>query len=72
MIERTKIIGGAFQFFCILACALIIAMLVIILGNIITNGIGSVTFEFLTQAPAMGMAEGGIFPAIFEPLPWWY
>jgi hypothetical protein len=65
MIARTKIIGGAFQFFCILACVLIIAMLAIILGNIITNGVGSVTFEFLTQAPAMGMAEGGIFPAIF-------
>ncbi len=65
MIERTKIIGGAFQFFCILACVLIIAMLAIILGNIIANGAGSVTFEFLTQAPAMGMAKGGIFPAIF-------
>jgi len=65
MVERTKIIGSVFQFFCILACALIILMLAIILGNIIVNGIGSVTFEFLTQAPEMGMQSGGIFPAIF-------
>jgi phosphate transport system permease protein len=65
MVERTKIIGSVFQFFCILACALIILMLAIILGNIIVNGVGSITFEFLTQAPEMGMQSGGIFPAIF-------
>ena len=65
MIERTKLIGGLFQFFCILACVLIIGMLAVILGNIVTNGIGSITLGFLTKAPESGMTGGGIFPAIF-------
>jgi phosphate transport system permease protein len=65
MIERTKIVGGIFQLFCIVACVLIIAMLAIILGNIVIHGAGTITFDFLTKAPEMGMAEGGIFPAIF-------
>jgi phosphate transport system permease protein len=65
MIERTKIVGGIFKFFCILACLLIITMLVIILGNIITHGAGTVTLGFLTRAPESGMTGGGIFPAIF-------
>jgi phosphate transport system permease protein len=65
MFDRNKIIGGVFQFFCALACVLIIAMLAIILGNIILHGIGSVTLDFLTRAPEAGMTGGGIFPAIF-------
>ena len=65
MFERTKIVGGIFQFFCIVACILIIAMLAIILGNIVVNGIGAVTLEFLSKAPEAGMTGGGIFPAIF-------
>jgi phosphate transport system permease protein len=65
MIERNKIIGGLFQFFCILACVLIIAMLAVILGNIVIHGIGTVTWDFLSKAPEMGMTGGGIFPAIF-------
>jgi phosphate transport system permease protein len=65
MIERTRLVGGIFQFFCILACVVIIAMLAIILGNIIIHGIGSVSLQFLTHAPEAGMTGGGIFPAIF-------
>jgi phosphate transport system permease protein len=65
MVERVKIVGGIFQFFCILACVIIVAMLVIVLGNIIIHGVGSITFSFLTKAPEMGMTGGGIFPAIF-------
>ena len=65
MFERTKVLGGIFQFFCIVACILIIAMLVIILGNIVINGAGTVTVGFLTKAPEAGMTGGGIFPAIF-------
>jgi phosphate transport system permease protein len=65
MVERVKIIGGVFQFFCILACILIIAMLAVILGNIVFHGIGTISFEFLTHAPESGMTGGGIFPAIF-------
>jgi phosphate transport system permease protein len=49
------------------ACAVlfIVAMLGIILGNIVGNGWGRLTWEFLTAAPRAGMTEGGIFPAIF-------
>ena len=65
MLERSKIVGGFFQFICILACVLIIAMLAVILGNIIIHGIGSVSLTFLTRSPEAGMTEGGIFPAIF-------
>jgi phosphate transport system permease protein len=43
----------------------VIAMLVIILWNVIAGGIGRLTWEFLSGAPTHGMAEGGIFPAIF-------
>jgi phosphate transport system permease protein len=65
MIERSKLVGGLFQLLCIAACVLIVAMLVVILGNIIVNGVGSVTLDFLTKAPEAGMTGGGIFPAIF-------
>ena len=65
MIDRAKIVGGVFQFFCILACLIIIAMLVIILGDILVHGVGSLSLEFLTKAPEAGMTGGGIFPAIF-------
>jgi phosphate transport system permease protein len=65
MVERAKIIGGIFQFFCILACVIIVAMLAIILGNIVIHGMGTITLSFLTRPPEMGMAGGGIFPAIF-------
>jgi phosphate transport system permease protein len=65
MIERTKVVGGLFQFLCILACVLIIAMLVVILGNIVINGVGAISVDFLTKAPEAGMTGGGIFPAIF-------
>ena len=65
MLDRTKIIGGTFQFFCILACVLIVAMLAVILWNIVINGFGTITLKFLSQAPEAGMTGGGIFPAIF-------
>jgi phosphate transport system permease protein len=65
MPERSRIIGGLFQFLCVLACLIIIAMLAIILGNIVIHGIGTISFEFLSRAPESGMTGGGIFPAIF-------
>ncbi len=65
MLERAKVVGGIFQFICILACLIIIAMLAIILGDILLHGAGSISLEFLTRAPEAGMTGGGIFPAIF-------
>jgi len=39
--------------------------LVIIVGNIVIGGIGTISWEFLTHPPEQGMEAGGIFPAIF-------
>lgn len=47
------------------AVLLIIIMLVIILGNIIYGGAGTISYDFLTHPPENGMESGGIFPAIF-------
>jgi phosphate transport system permease protein len=43
---------------------LVIGILLWILGFVIYNGIGVISFEFLFDVPKNGMVEGGIFPAI--------
>lgn len=43
---------------------LIVAILVVIMGNVILHGIGTVGWEFITQPPRAGLTEGGIWPAI--------
>ena len=53
----------AFIIFRILGC-LVVGILLWILGFIIYNGAGALSWEFLTAAPADGMTSGGIFPAI--------
>jgi phosphate transport system permease protein len=65
MADRTKAAGIALEALTGLACILIIGMVAIILGNILINGLPRLTLDFLTLAPAGGMTEGGIFPAIF-------
>jgi len=47
---------------------LVIGILVWIQGFIIYNGIGVISWEFLTQPPTEGMTAGGIFPAIVGTL----
>jgi phosphate transport system permease protein len=47
------------------SCVLVLAMVVVILGNILVNGLPRLSWEFLTAAPDLGMTAGGIFPAIF-------
>ncbi len=47
------------------AVAIITAMLLLILGNVIIGGAGVLSWEFLSHAPEQGMEAGGIFPAIF-------
>lgn len=42
---------------------LVLAILVLIVADIASKGIGVVSWEFLTQPPRKGMTEGGIFPA---------
>jgi phosphate transport system permease protein len=48
-----------------LAAVIIIALLIIIIGNVTLHGVGHVSVEFLTQEPREGLTAGGIFPAIF-------
>ena len=42
----------------------IVALLFVILAFIVINGIGVISWEFITEMPKNGMTEGGIFPAI--------
>lgn len=46
----------------------ILALLVAILGFIIYNGMSSISWEFLSEAPQEGMTSGGIYPAIVGTL----
>lgn len=50
---------------CLVSTVLIVGILAIILGNVLLNGWGRLSWEFLTTAPANGISEGGIFPAIY-------
>jgi phosphate transport system permease protein len=43
---------------------IVVGILFWILGFIVWNGAGAISWEFLTQAPTDGMTGGGIFPAI--------
>lgn len=47
---------------------LVVGILFWILGFIIYNGAGVISWEFLTTAPKEGMTAGGIFPAIVGTL----
>jgi phosphate transport system permease protein len=52
-------------FFGLRVCLYIVfAFLLIFLYDIGSKGAGTLSWEFLTQAPRRGMTEGGIFPAI--------
>ncbi len=53
----------AFWLFRILGL-IVVAILFWILGFIVWNGAGTISWEFLTTAPTDGMTGGGIFPAI--------
>lgn len=53
----------AFWIFRILGL-IVVAILLWILGFIVWNGVGVISWEFLTTAPSDGMTAGGIFPAI--------
>jgi phosphate transport system permease protein len=46
----------------------VVGILCWILGFIVYNGIGAISWEFLTAAPTEGMTSGGIFPAIVGTL----
>ena len=46
----------------------VVAILFLILGFIVTRGIGVISWDFLSKAPEEGMTKGGIFPAIVGTL----
>jgi phosphate transport system permease protein len=46
----------------------ILVMLFIVLGFIISKGIGVISWDFITKMPAEGMTKGGIYPAIIGTL----
>jgi phosphate transport system permease protein len=43
---------------------LIVVPIVLTIAYVVKNGIGAVSWEFISQSPRNGMKEGGIFPAI--------
>lgn len=47
-----------------LVAALVVIPILLIIFSIVYNGIGAISWEFLTQPPRNGMTEGGIMPAI--------
>ncbi len=47
-----------------LSVVLILLILFVILGDILWNGAGQISIEFLTKAPEAGLTAGGIYPAI--------
>ena len=66
-ISRPHIERVAFS--CVIAAALaVLAILAIILGYIIANGLPALSWEFLTQGPTDLGRSGGIFPAIVGTL----
>jgi phosphate transport system permease protein len=68
-IDRRKRVsqGVAFTIFRLMSFS-VVAVLVIILGFIVSKGIGAISWDFLTKAPEEGMTKGGIYPAIIGTL----
>jgi phosphate transport system permease protein len=68
-IDRKKRIsqGVAFTIFKLMSYS-VVAILILILGFIVTKGIGVISWDFLTKAPEDGMTKGGIYPAIIGTL----
>lgn len=60
--KRFDYIFSIISGFCVM---IILVFLAWILLGIILNGAKTISWQFLTQAPAEGMAGGGIFPAIY-------
>jgi phosphate transport system permease protein len=61
---KKKISGIAVVFGSGLCAAVIVAAVVVLMGNITWGGISKMSWEFLSTSPSEGMTEGGILPAI--------
>jgi phosphate transport system permease protein len=51
-----------------LIALVVVAPILLVVGAIVVQGIGAISWEFLTQMPRDGMKAGGIFPAIVGTL----
>ncbi len=47
-----------------LIAAIVVLPIIFVIGYVIYNGIGAISWEFLTAPPSNGMREGGIMPAL--------
>jgi len=57
-----------YVFFTALAVLIVVGLLFYILFDIVRNGIGVISWEFISQPPREGMTKGGIFPALYGTL----
>lgn len=48
-----------------MAASLVVAMLLVILGDVVIHGWSGISWQFLSQAPSEGLRGGGVWPAIF-------
>ena len=65
MVQIDKKTKQSIAFVCLRILAIVsVAILCIILGFIIYNGLGVISWEFLSEYPKDGMMKGGIMPAI--------
>lgn len=62
--NRRYLIQRAGFFLLTMTALLVVIPILIVIGSIVINGIGAISWEFLTQMPRNGMKAGGIFPAI--------
>lgn len=62
---RRRLVGAGMTWLTGLATLLVVAMLAVIVADVARGGIGRISWELLTAAPAEGMTAGGIFPAIY-------
>ncbi len=51
-----------------LAAVAVVVPILFVIGAIVVNGLGAISWEFLTAMPRDGMKAGGIFPAIVGTL----
>ncbi len=51
-----------------LAVVIVVGLLFFIIFDIFKNGIGVISWEFISQPPREGMTKGGIFPALYGTL----
>ena len=62
---RQTLLGVSVPSLAALCAFVILLIVVVIIGDILLGGWGTLSWEFLSKAPKEGMTEGGIYPAIF-------